>query len=1087
MTQPTFDVHSALAAMADYPAMLKRFGVIRTIEVDLAGSGIDPSQAGPVTVRATPAFTPKLPAAQVKVAPVQVPAYLSANRFAVTADGRVDPAAAKLKVAEIDTDSAGVRHVDMARQVFRGEVPEEETTVAGRNPIADLPDDLALPSLRNAGFSIFAKDRAVAFRDRLVAGKALHTASGPQTVGDAQQAVKGFVLDVWDDRTNRWHTVCAREATYKLPNGITVTDVDEGPISSGVTGKTDGGFQPTMYLHQSTVRWTGWSLVASRPGEVVMTEQTADDAPKKPTSPALPGFEASFAVRPGSLPRLRFGVGYRFQLRAVDITGHADPLDPTSTDFSHALPAQPIRYHRFDPVVAPVVLAAAPMTEGESINTLVVRPEPWLNGVVGSILAPILSTAPIRHLVPAQVSELLCEEHGRFDGPDGRPQAAKYAMIAQRDAANLSTVGTPDPHRTGQRYSSGASVPVTWLPEPLSRGAALSGLPGGVVKLPFSGTWPDLKSVRIQLVDGPGDPQWNPGTRVLAIRVPRGETFQTRLSSYVNAADLALLGQYGWLADSGVPTATLTAAQADITAGQAWQITPFTTLNLVNAVRVPVTPPVLSTLTQSDRQPGATNVVLPASASVHRPSTGHLSVRATWTDPVDNPADAGPTSVTSTTSPQVLVGAKPVADLAIPYGTAAAVDFSAVHGFSDTKRHVVDYSLVGTTRYMEYFVQRNKIGLPGTTAVKVAGSGIAPGTDVLRSVDGTVTYQRDVDYAVDYAAGTVQRIAAGAIPAGGIVEVAIVALPVSRPSPGTPKRLDIPSTARPAAPKVAWIVPTFGWTESSGRLTTTRVRHGGGLRIFLERPWYSSGTGERLAVILANGAPPANPDLLSRVTQLGADPAVVSSTPNQFPAPADFPLAVVRRGEVQSADVDGQKVAVAVHDVVWDDDRKRWACDVVLPPGTVYDPFVRLGLARYQGGSIAGLELSPMSTVEWVQLAPDRSATVTLDLVDFTKVTVTVAGRSAQGTAAAPGQPNRVSVIVQQTSLGKSGDLDWTVVGPADGQPLNAATQPDGTVLWTGTLRLPTVRLLKTYRIVITETERFEGGGRLVYSDVVRI
>lgn len=1073
MTQPTFDVHTALASMADYPAMLKRFGVIRVIEVDLAGSGIDPASAGPVTVRATPSWTTKLPAAQVKIAPVQVPAYLSATRFALTQDGRVDPSAAKLGVAEIDTDSAGVRHVDLARQVYRAGLPED-SGVPGRNPIDELPEDLALPSLRNAGFSLFAGDRAVALRDRLVDGKALHTAAGPQQVTDAQQAVKGFVLDVWDDRTRRWHSVCAREATYKLPNGVTVTDTDEGPISSGVTGKIDGGTQPAMYLHQSTVRWTGWSLVAPRPGQVAMTEENATHAPKPPTSTAIPGFEASFTARPGSLPRLRFGVGYRFGLRAVDITGHAEPLNPTSSDFSRALPAQPIRYHRFDPVIAPVVVATAVMTEGESVLNLVVRPE--------------LNTQSVRHLAPPQVSELLCEEHGMFDGADGRPQASRYAMIAQRDAANLSTVGTPDPNRAGQRYLSGSNLPVTWLPDPLSRGAALSGLPGGVVKLPFDGGWPDLRSVRIQVADGTGNPQWNTFSRLLTIRVPRGEILQARLSSYVNAADLPLLGQYAWLVDSGAATAVVNAARADVLAGQAWQITPYKTLQLVNAVRVPVSAPLLASLSASERSLGATAVQLPGVASVHRPSTGHLTVRARWTDPVDDPAAPAPSTVSFSTSPQVLVGAKPVADLAVAYGSEPAVPFTALHGFSDTKRHQVDYTLTGTTRYMEYFVQRTKNTLTAVTAVKLTSSGIAPGSDLVRSLDQAVTYRRDDDYAIDYAAGTVKRTAASTIPSGATVEIAMVPLPVSRPSAGTPKRLDIPATARPAAPRIAWIVPTFGWTQTTDpllKLSRTRVRHGGGLRIFLDRPWYSSGVGEQLAVILANGAPPTNVDLLTRITRLGADPAVVSATPAQYPAPSAFPAAVLRRNDIASADVVGEKVAVAVHDVVWDAERRRWACDVILPPGTAYNPFVRLGLARFQAGAIKDVELSPMATVEWAQLAPDRSATVTLDLIDLTKVTVTVAGRSGSGTAAAPGQPNAVSVVVQQGPLLGGGDLDWTVVGPPGGQVLSAAAQPDGTVLWTGTLRLPTVRILKAYRLVITEAERYEGGSRIVYSDVL--
>jgi hypothetical protein len=66
------------------------------------------------------------------------------------------------------------------------------------------------------------------------------------------------------------------------------------------------------------------------------------------------------------------------------------------------------------------------------------------------------------------------------------------------------------------------------------------------------------------------------------------------------------------------------------------------------------------------------------------------------------------------------------------------------------------------------------------------------------------------------------------------------------------------------------------------------------------------------------------------------------------------------------------------------------------------------------------------------------------------------------------------------------GDLDWTTVGPVDGQPLTATGQPDGTTSWTGVVRLPTSRLLATYRFVITEQERL-GGGRLVYSDAIRI
>lgn len=176
-----------------------------------------------------------------------------------------------------------------------------------------------------------------------------------------------------------------------------------------------------------------------------------------------------------------------------------------------------------------------------------------------------------------------------------------------------------------------------------------------------------------------------------------------------------------------------------------------------------------------------------------------------------------------------------------------------------------------------------------------------------------------------------------------------------------------------------------------------------------------------------------------------------------------------------------------MHDVQWDADRQRWACDIVLPPGRVYQPFVHLALARYQPNSLAGIELSGVAPLEWAQLGPDRAATVVLDALDLTSATVTVAGWSTAGTRFVDNRPNAVSVIVQTSAVGNPGDLDWTTPGPLEGQALTASTQPDGTTAWTAVLRLPKPRLLNPIRLVVTEQEQHSGGGRLVYSDVIRI
>src|SRR5690606_3904054 len=63
-----------------------------------------------------------------------------------------------------------------------------------------------------------------------------------------------------------------------------------------------------------------------------------------------------------------------------------------------------------------------------------------------------------------------------------------------------------------------------------------------------------------------------------------------------------------------------------------------------------------------------------------------------------------------------------------------------------------------------------------------------------------------------------------------------------------PLKLSIPSSQAPAAPKVAFIIPYFEW-ELNGK---ERRRKGNRLRVYLERPWFSSGEGEKLAVIISN-------------------------------------------------------------------------------------------------------------------------------------------------------------------------------------------------------------------------------------------
>ena len=1098
MSAPSFDLHTALAAMADYPAVLRRLGVIRVIEVDLAGSGIG---AGDVVVSARPAWPTAAPADQVHVAPIAVPGVLDGGRFALHADGRVDPVEAGIGVLELDTDSAALRHVDLARQVVNAEFANDANPDL---PPVTLPERMALPSLRNAGLSLYQTDRAVALRNQLVGGSALLTASGEQALSAAAQAVMGYVVDVWDDRTRRWHTLCARRGTYLLPDGSSFTEDDEGPVSMAVTSRSEALPTSPLYLHQSILRWTGWSLVAPPVGEVVITESAghAPDAPEEDDQL----IDVRFAALPGSLPVLRFGRGYRFQLRTMDVAGQAEALDPRSTDFSRAVPAPPappVRYLRFEPVLPPVVVATAPMTEGESLETLVLRPEPVKPGPTSNVLTPIVTEAPQRHVVPSKASQLLCEHHGVVDTPAGVPDPRAYRMLAERDRADLQDVGEPDPRNPQQRYVDQGMLHAPWLPDPMGRGAALHGLPDGprlvTFDQPLGRSWPNLRSFRIQMADGRLRSFWNPLQRVVTIRVPRGESLALRLSCTVGEQDLPVLGHLEWLQDSGADAATVAAARADLLTGRAWQVTPYRTLTLVNAVRRPTQTPVLAIAAANPDAPralGETTQDLAGTVVVHRPSTGQLALVGTWTDPVDDPADPDGPGERTTVGRPVLAGegTPPSPSIDVAYDpdpvSGAPVAFTGKQSIGDTRRHLIAYEAIGTTRYLEHFVQRATVVLEGTTPFQVSRLGIVPGTDQLRAPGGGAPYRRDVDYAIDPGNGTIARVDDGAIPDGEAVEIALVAPPVSRTS--APATVDVLSTTRPDPPVVGWIVPSYGWSEGDAmhRRERTRTRHGGGLRIFLERPWWSSGYGEQLAVVLANGPVAATDDQLrALVTTVGADPVVVTGGVGEHPAPTDLPLATSTEAGLTLPELVGRPgttVAIAAHDVVWDAARGRWACDVVLPPGLSYTPFVRLALARYQPGSIDGVELSAVAPVEWAQLAPDRTVTLLRDPRDRRNLTVTVAGVTPTATVDGGALPNQVTVLVQSSDAREPGELDWETVGPPDGTVLAPSVAGDGTAVWRAALRLPNTPSSVPLRLVVTEHER-HGTGRLAYADAIRL
>ncbi len=130
-------------------------------------------------------------------------------------------------------------------------------------------------------------------------------------------------------------------------------------------------------------------------------------------------------------------------------------------------------------------------------------------------------------------------------------------------------------------------------------------------------------------------------------------------------------------------------------------------------------------------------------------------------------------------------------------------------------------------------------------------------------------------------------------------------------------QVPVMSSARPAAPKVLYVLPTFGWKEEKSPIINEmwnaieRKRIGGGLRVYLERPWYSSGDGELLGIVLFKNPSQDIPDKFKPyVTQVGMDPIWESSEPNTALSEQDFIKYVQAEAELSLEEIGPEKVRV---------------------------------------------------------------------------------------------------------------------------------------------------------------------------------
>jgi hypothetical protein len=1174
---PPLDFHQILTLLADHPQLLRQLGLVVDLEIPAGSLPLSASgQPDPKQLQVLPTFAAPLSARSVSPFTAYV---LEGDRFFEPAPdpGRPEVLHGLLNMHpggpfeafQLDVDGSALKMLATFAQ-------------GAADPVDGAARGVGVPAMRSAGVTISHAQRAQLMAERFARtsnNNAALAAPEPPALF-AEDLVRGYRVDVFDLQAGTWRSLHRRVGTYTFkahPGGpLTLTIQGEGAVQPTATHPVGAdGVNPDpdaeLYIHESLAHWQGWSLAAPRPGKTI-----TDNGPGTVSNQAPPGhpqLEVSFKAEPATLPRLRFGHRYQFRARTVDLAGNGLSVDEATVllDVLEQLlhqspPVLPggggqFTYRRFEPVAAPVVVPREHFNEGESLERLVIRSRTGVGTAdearaltaLGGQAGPRYRATSERHIAAPKTSQSMVETLGMLDASFGtqvgfqqtynlaRKEKGKLTDTSIIDIATGQPVPIPDTVEvdpgTGQTINRpSVEIVVTgntargeagyalhhepqlqlpYLPDPLSQGAALFGLPGVPASRPagvldaagnlvfvasalpseiigllggstlhigFAGGWPARLPFRVVLAEPPSTgsptpaPAWDPHLRTLTVFLAQAEQASFRLSSFLAPDDLGRLGMWQWLTEMQAPDAgTLQAALE----GARWQITPGRTISLVHAVEQPLRAPDLSAL-RATRDAETTFAYLGAQIAVHGKSTAKLDLLASWTEPMDSPGGPPPTSLDREAHvfeipielPDEVVEQPPEDPSIVPLATYdAAADvvtlqgrfpgdesgrtFLSRHEFGDTAYRKVTYQALATSRFREYFPPQ------------VTGD---PARLTLR---------------------------------------------------GSAVSIDVLSSARPAAPGVVSVLPSFEWSRTAqpdGRRLSVR---NGGVRVYLDRPWFSSGEGELLGVVLTDllNYPPvgARAGLAPFVTHWGRDPIWGSHDIVSPPQALSFPRAVATGTSlsldelqlIRSTLPDGaERVQVAGHAVSFDTGRGLWFCDIQVrgAPDETYAPFLRLALARYQPKSILGAELSPVVLADFVQVPAPR--TVTLAPTGQADVFELRVEGPSSGPGMVPAGADLVEVAVEERMPGTADELGWAPAASPEirvqpssalkaGAPLVLPVPP----LWEGAVRLPHQRTAGQLRVVIREHEHLmadpgpdepagapgSGARRLVFAETITV
>lgn len=879
-------------------------------------------------------------------------------------------------VTNFDIDGALHQFVSLAESLFN----------TGTRKTLDTPETTGLAPLRSSGLSLLQLGRALALKARLAAAQQMKAQATPTLQADHLN--RGWRVDVRDytaGKTSPWRSLCLRIGEYSFPRApgtAPLTGInDEGSVRTAVTEQP--GHQE-LYLHESLFNWDGWSLCAPRPNKPV-----PDDGPPPTNAPPM-ALKTAFEATPGTLPRLRFGRAYQFRLRAVDLAGGGRTNADTGGE---AQATVPVPYGRYEPVAPPVVILQKAPGAGESAERLVIR----------SFAAGQSAGEPsVRHLAPPRVSVETALTHGVLDDATGKPDSTKIGMLHSRDA-DFPRVSLPDVFQPNDKSRNAevilvpdAEAQIPYLPDPLCSGGLLVGDAGfGSLAFATGTAWPaDWKTLRLRLIEGPR------GTKVegreVVVSLPKGERATFRLASLLHTDAYKQLALWQWI-EVAKGNGSLTAAKYEALkklaqAGGHWMLTPNRSITLVHAVLQPLEAPKIDGLSVQ-RVLSSPTFHMPGLVICDAKSTGQLDLRAAWTDMLDDTTKKLSDTL-PTTEGRVHLFSLPLRFPSedVP-ATGSNVDVKGKDGKSIASWEPTNKRVIFTEGILGKDGDPPLATMPDTRYHRIRCTAIAS------------TRFREYFLPKDVVGKPTTQISTEAI-------------------------VDVPNATPPAPPEIAFIVPTFGWER-----TATTSKRTCGLRVYLERPWFSSGDGELLAVVCATGAPQGI--LEPHVTQLGSDPLWLGTTLPRYPAPGQFtsrlpfnepdtvnapgtrilPKDFVTTGLAAYGIETTSTVQIAAFAVKSDPALGLWYADIEVETGSTYFPFIRLALARYQPRSVKNAHLSAIRTTDFAQLLPDRSLSVTKQGNGFRVIV----------NGSAPNS-NVFEASIERLAP-EAGDLEWKGVG----------------------------------------------------------